>query len=150
MADPESRSGADGPSGSSLPPGIVRWSLVVLVAGMAILLVQLVPFNFTTGRAGPLLGLRYDGYLSLLAQAALFIPLGVTEGVLSRRLLGHRPVLVLGVVVMDAGLLALFCETAQYFLLGRTSSVIDLTACTLGGVAGYTLLATTQDLHRGG
>ena len=123
--------------------------LATLAVATGILLIQLTPFNFTTRNRGSLLALTHNTYLSLALQAALFIPLGLTEGMLCCTMFGRRG-LALVVMLVDVALLALVCETAHHFLPERCSSMIDLTACTLGGVAGLVLLITVQDLGGNG
>lgn len=124
------------------PTGTGLWLLAALAVAAAIAFVQLFPFDFTAVRLGPFLALSHGGYLTVLGQVAIFVPLGAVESRLARRIVGGWGVLTLAAVSLDAMLLGLACETAQVWLPGRSSSLIDLCADTIGGVAGY-LLATS-------
>ncbi|MFW6060018.1 MAG: VanZ family protein [Phycisphaeraceae bacterium] len=119
------------------PPGTGRWLGATFGVAVAILLVQLYPYDFAAG--GSLYALQHGGYLNVLGQVALFVPLGLVETQLVRRLLtGAGGVLVL-LVTLDGVLLSLVCETVQFWLPARTSSIVDLAANTLGVVVGYKL-----------
>lgn len=123
-----------------------------MVASMAlwtvVLAVKLYPFAFASAGAGG------EGLLSLAArpggtiawQIALFVPLGVIEAQVARRLLTGFSGATLMLVVLDAGLLSLVGETAQWWLPARTSSIIDLAANAIGGVVGYLLCLHISDL----
>jgi hypothetical protein len=120
------------------PAGTGKWLLGTFLVTVAILLVQLYPYRFAAG-APPFLGLRHAGALAVLGQVALFVPLGIVEARLARLALGFAGGALALLVAIDAALLSLICQTAQYWLPDRTSSVIDLAANTLGGVLGYKL-----------
>ena len=124
------------------------WALATLGVAAAILLIQMMQFNFQMQSGGRFLALSHEGFRTLAAQAALFVPLGLTEGVLSLRVFGRHPLFAVLVVLVDAVGLAFVCETAHHFLPERSSSVIDLTACTIGAMVGFVVLSTFQDLRR--
>lgn len=131
-------------------PRLGPWLMATTAVALTILLIQTVPFDFTMEHSGSILGLTYDSLGSLVIQAGLFIPLGITEGVLSRSIFGRHPTISLLMVLVDALLLSVVCETVQYFLRDRSSSVIDLTACAFGAIMGYVILCSVLDLRRGG
>jgi hypothetical protein len=133
------------PDPPELPAGTGLWLVLTLIVSLAIILAQLAPFDFGAPR-GPLLGLAYTGPWLLLLQVVLFVPLGAVEGELARRVLGGWRAGGWGslLVGLDAALLALICETVQYWIASRTSSIVDVVAAALGGVAGYMLLTLWQ------
>lgn len=118
------------------PSGIARRFALTLAVWLAILLTQLYPFRFAAG-TGPLFALYPCSAWAVLGQVALFIPLGLSEASLARRLLGRPSRLILALVFLDAMILSLIGETAQHWLPDRSSSLIDLAANTLGAVIGY-------------
>jgi hypothetical protein len=122
------------------PPGSGLWLVLTLVVSVGIVLVEAFPFTFGNA-TGPLLGMTYPGTVLLLLQVGLFVPMGVVEGELARRVLGGLRAGGWGVVLvgLDAALLALICETMQYWIDGRTSSMVDVLAAAFGGVLGYML-----------
>lgn len=120
--------------------GPLLW--LTLAVASVIVCVQLLPFDFQVKGPAGLLALTCSGPIALLGQVALFVPLGVEEGQLTRRILVRPQVLGLLVVTVDTAFLALICETAQLWLVSRSSSVIDLCANMIGGVVGYLLVAT--------
>jgi len=120
------------------PPGTGKWMLATLIVSVAIMLTKLYPFDFAAG-AGPFFALRPVGYLVVLAEIALFIPLGFVETHLARRVLGHGGTTLVLMVAIDALLLSLVGETVQHWLPARTSSTLELAANTLGAVVGYKL-----------
>ncbi|MEX2672941.1 MAG: VanZ family protein [Phycisphaeraceae bacterium] len=132
-----------------LPSGARRWVLASMTAWSAVLLVKLYPFAFHTAGSGgeSLLSLSARPNMTLLWQIALFVPLGLVEAQLVRRLLGGFSAATLLLVVLDAGLLSLVGETAQWWIPHRTSSVIDVTANALGAVVGYLLCQHLSDLR---
>jgi glycopeptide antibiotics resistance protein len=141
-SDPQNNQSGDGDQEPPLapPPGTGRWVALALAVYAAIVIVQLVPFDFDAPR-GPYVGLTYPGHALLLLQVAIFLPLGLVDGELARRLLrgwgvGGSAALL---VAVDAAILALICETAQYWIASRSSSLADILAAALGGVAGYLL-----------
>jgi hypothetical protein len=152
MAEPPDRDNANAPEGPDggpegpneppepFPPGTGLWLGLALLVYVGIVGVQLFPFDFDTPR-GPLLGLTYPGPWRLLLQVVIFVPLGVIDGELARRMLrgwglGSGAA---ALVAIDAAILALVCETVQYWVASRPSSLVDVIAAALGGVAGYML-----------
>lgn len=133
------------PGPPALPPRVGRWMLATLGVTLAILAVQLYPYRFTAG-AGPFLGMVHPGPWGVLGQVALFVPLGVVETQLVRRLFGYAGGLVALLITLDGAVLSLIGQSAQYWLPDRTSSLIDLVANTFGTVIGYklTLLLTAR------
>lgn len=124
----------DGP----LPPRSGPWLVATLVVSIAIVAIQLYPYRFAAG-SPPFLGLYHAGYLAVLGQVALFVPLGFVETQLARRLFGFAGGALAVLVALDGAVLALICQSVQYWLPDRTSSLIDLAANTLGTVVGYKL-----------
>ena len=120
------------------PPGTGRWLLATLAVSVAILLTQLYPYDFAAG-SGPLFSMRPVGYLALLANIALFIPLGFVETHLARRLLAHGGTTLVLMVAIDGLLLSVVGEAVQHWLPARTSSTLEIAANTLGAVIGYKL-----------
>ena len=127
-----------GPEPSIPPPGLGRWMLAALAVTIAILLVQLYPYRFASG-AGPFLGMEYRSHLLVLGQVALFVPLGMVETHLVRRIFGSVGGAMALLVTLDGAILGLICQSAQYWIPARTSSAIDLAANALGTVIGYKL-----------
>jgi len=117
------------------------WRLMWLggLVALLILAVQLYPYNFRNPGAGELFSREHRGAWAVLSQIALFIPMGVIETELVRRFLGRTIFMTVMLVALDAVLLSLLCETAQYWLPDRHSSLIDIVAATTGGVLGYLL-----------
>ena len=130
------------------PPGTGRWLWLSLLAAVAVLAVKLWPFAFGPAGPEPLLGLTHGGAWALLGQVALFVPVGLVETQLARRLLGGLGPLTLVLVAFDAALLGLIGETVQYWVPQRTSSIIDVTANAAGGVVGY-LIVQQYEAWRG-
>jgi glycopeptide antibiotics resistance protein len=145
--EPDSNDGREGPSEAWPPPGTGLWLLLTLAVSLGLVAVSLFPFTFGQPR-GPLLSMRYPGTALVLLQVVLFVPMGVVEGELARRVLGGWRAGNWGVVLvgLDAALLALVCETLQYWVTTRTSSVVDVLAAAFGGVLGY-MLATLWRGH---
>jgi len=129
------------------PPGSGLWLMLTLAVSIGIVLVELFPFTFGQPR-GSLLGMTYPGLWLVGVQVLIFMPMGVVEGELARRVLGRLRAGNWGVVLvgLDAALLALICETLQYWIVDRTSSLVDILAAAFGGVLGY-MLATLWRGH---
>jgi glycopeptide antibiotics resistance protein len=128
------------PDGPGLPPGTGLWMGLTAAVYVGIVLVQLFPFDFGTPR-GPLLALANPGWAAIGLQVAVFLPLGVVDGELARRFfrgwgLGATSAVL---IALDAVILALICETVQYWIISRASSLSDIIAAALGAVAGYML-----------
>ncbi|MFP4143964.1 MAG: VanZ family protein [Phycisphaeraceae bacterium] len=119
-----------------IPPGLSKWLLASLAAVAVIVVAKLAPFNFSTG-AGPLFGYEARHPAVVLGQVALFLPLGLCEAQVVRRMLPGMFTLGLAVTAMDAVVLSLAGETAQHWLPGRTSAAIDVPANALGAIAGH-------------
>jgi len=131
------------------PPGAGLWLWLTLAVSVGIILVQLFPFTFGQP-TGPMFSFTRPPLWLLIVQVLLFMPLGVVEGELARRVLGglragHWGAALVGV---DAALLALLCETMQYWVAARPSTLVDVLAAAFGGVLGY-MLATLWRGHPG-
>lgn len=128
------------PSGpeSPLPPHTGRWLLATLLVTALIVVAQLYPFRFSAG-AGPVLAMRHAGYLAVLGQVALFVPLGFVETQFARRVFGSLGGLLALLVALDGAVLSFICQIVQHWLPDRLSSIVDLAANTLGTVIGYKL-----------
>ena len=120
------------------PPGTGFWTAVAAFVAAATLAAMLVPFDFGPA-GGRWMAVRTADWIAVLANVALFVPLGLAEG----RLVDHvfeRRAWTLLLVVADVALLSFIGETAQLWLPARSSSVVDLVANTLGGALGAWLV----------
>jgi hypothetical protein len=137
--DEERLPGEGGPS-SPWPPGAGLWLALTAGVSAGIILVSLFPFTFGSG-AGSLLGTGPVRLGGVAVQVALFTQLGVVEAELARRVMAGLGIGGWGaaMVGIDAGILALICETLQHWVVSRHSSLIDVLAAVFAGVLGYML-----------
>jgi glycopeptide antibiotics resistance protein len=140
MVDPEQEQQHEPTRETWPPPGTGFWLILSAAVSVGLILTALFPFTFASP-TGPLLSLRNPGTALVALQVILFVPMGVVEGELARRVLGGLRAGAWGVVLvaLDAALLALICETLQYWVSSRTSSLVDVLAAAFGGVLGYML-----------
>lgn len=122
-----------------------------VVLGLYILVIvfwTLFPFDFAWPYGGLFrhVGERFDGSVNFIDQTdwmeniAFFIPLGFLLALsIKRRVLGMG--LVGGIVTAASAGLSLLVETGQTLLAFRDSTLSDIIANTLGGVAGFGLFA---------
>lgn len=118
----------------TLPPGVVKLALLALLVAAGTLVAMWYPFDLTD-RRGMWLTLARPEAAHVLLMIAAFGPMGLVEGWMARRLFRRHGVAMV-MVMFDAALLSLISETAQMWLRGHDSSLIDLVANTLGGCAG--------------
>ena len=115
-------------------PSLPRLLVLALLVLAATLLVMLWPLNFES-REGAWLSMQPREPMDLLLRVALFVPLGFCEAWLVGNALRMRNA-VLVMVTIDAALVSVIGETAQWWLPDRTSSLLDVVANTLGGALG--------------
>lgn len=130
-------------------PARARGPATVLATGYVVVLALLLLWpDHVEADAGPV-------YAALLQIAPAAFPFGVDPtlnvvlfvpfGVILASVLPGRPFVILGV----AWVVPLLVEIAQgVFLPGRTSSVVDVAANTVGGVIGAVGLSVARRLHR--
>jgi glycopeptide antibiotics resistance protein len=128
------RGGPEDPMGWP-PPGAGARLLVGLLVSAATLAVLLWPFQWTAAATGPWLALRPLGWPAVLANIALFLPMGLAEARAARPLFGAS-VVVIVLVALDAALLSLIGESLQVWVQTRESGAVELACHTLGGAIG--------------
>lgn len=128
------KSNHDG-EGSWPPASTWSWVLIVAIVAGCTFMVMVYPFDFRTVDGSEWLVLRHSGWLAVLANLVLFLPIGLVEGCLADHVFGRRA-WAMWVVTVDVAAISLIGETAQFWLPTRCSSMVDLVANTLGGVLG--------------
>ncbi|MDP6152069.1 MAG: VanZ family protein [Phycisphaeraceae bacterium] len=116
-------------------PSTVRMLVVTAIVGLLTLMVMLYPMHFAARGDDAWLAIHTVGPLVLVGNIALFIPVGVCEGRLLRRMFGFVGTMTL-LALIDVVLIALIGETIQLWIVERDSSLIDLVAHTIGGTIG--------------
>ena len=133
---------SDGEETGWLPPGAARLGILASIVGLLTLGSMTAPFDFQAQAPGPWVGTHIVSWPRILGAMLLFVPLGVCEGWLATLILrNHNWVVV--VVTIDAAILSLLGETAQVWLPGRDSSLLELLANTMGGLGGAILAGPT-------
>ena len=115
-------------------PSLPRLMLLCVLVLLATWAAMMWPFNFGP-RDGVWLSMQPREPAQLLLRMLLFVPLGFCEAWLVGNALRVRNA-ALVMVAIDAALVSIIGETAQWWLPGRTSSLLDVVANTLGGVVG--------------
>lgn len=135
MLDPQNHPPHDESESPRFPPG-TGWLLgLTAFVGLLTLGAMLYPFNFRSNASGGWLTLMHVGWMAVLGNILLFVPMGVSEGWLGHNVFRRHGVVIV-VVAVDAALLSLIGETAQLWIVGRDSSMVELLANTIGGTLG--------------
>lgn len=120
--------------------------LLSLVAAVLTLLAMMYPFEWRSGDAPEVtwLVLADTTVIHLFWMALLFVPYGFVECWVGINLF-RQGWLVTVMVAIDAAVLALLGESAQLWIDGQTSSIIDLIAHVIGALLGSMIAFSLVD-----